>query len=209
MSAALDGQLEAYLAAVGRLGGAIEATDAGGKALALGAATSRAVAMADATKRAGTRVLFVGNGGSAAIASHMATDWMKNGGFASAAFNDGAALTCLGNDLGYDQVFARQLQAHARAGDLLIAISSSGNSANILNAVTAARGRRCDVITLSGFQPDNKLRSRGDLNFWVPSPLYGFVELSHLAICSAIFDLAMGWRAEGKAPDYFTVEPVR
>lgn len=205
----MDGQLEAYLAAVGRLGAAIEATDAGGARVRLGAATARAVAMAEATKRDGTRVLFVGNGGSAAIASHMATDWMKNGGFASTAFNDGAALTCLGNDLGYDQVFARQIQAHARAGDLLIAISSSGNSPNILNAVSAARAKRCDVITLTGFAPENKLRGRGDLNFWVPSPLYGFVELSHLAICSAIFDLAMGWRAEGKAPDYFTIEPVR
>lgn len=205
----MDGQLEAYLAAVGRLGAAIEATDAGGARLKLGAATARAVAMAEATKRDGTRVLFVGNGGSAAIASHMATDWTKNGGFAATAFNDGATLTCLANDLGYDQVFARQIQAHARAGDLLIAISSSGNSPNILNAVSAARAKRCDVVTLSGFAPDNRLRSRGDLNFWVPSPLYGFVELAHLAICSAIFDLAMGWRAEGKTPDYVTVEKVR
>src|SRR6185436_20185844 len=110
----------------------------------------------------------------------------------------GAVLTCLGNDLGYDQVFARQIQAHARAGDLLIAISSSGNSANILNAVAAARARRADVITLSGFAPDNKLRGRGDLNFWVPNGLYGFVEIAHLAICHAILDLAMGWRAEGQ-----------
>src|SRR6185295_10601368 len=129
-AAAMNGQLQAYFATLGGLGGAIEAGDASGKTIALDAAVARAVAMAEATKRDGTRVMFVGNGGSATIASHMATDWMKNGGFAALAFNDGATLTCLANDLGYDQVFARQIQAHARAGDLLVAISSSGESAS-------------------------------------------------------------------------------
>jgi D-sedoheptulose 7-phosphate isomerase len=206
---AMRGQLEAYFATLGGLGGAIEASDARGAALALDDAVARAVALAEATKRARTRVMFVGNGGSAAIASHMATDWMKNGGFAATAFNDGAALTCLGNDLGFERVFARQIQAHARAGDLLIAISSSGNSASILNAVAAARAARADVVTLSGFAPDNRLRAGGDLNFWVPNGLYGFVEIAHLAVCHAILDLAMGWRADGKAPVYATVEPAR
>lgn len=206
---AMRGQLAAYFATLGGLGGAIEASDARGAALALDEAVARAVALADATKRERTRVLFVGNGGSAAIASHMATDWMKNGGFAASAFNDGAALTCLGNDLGFEQVFARQIQAHGREGDLLVAISSSGNSPDILAAVAAARAARAHVLTLSGFAADNRLRRAGDLNFWVPNRLYGFVEIAHLAICHAILDLAMGWRAEGKAPVYATVEPAR
>jgi D-sedoheptulose 7-phosphate isomerase len=121
----------------------------------------------------------------------MATDWMKNGGFSSLALNDGATLTCLGNDLGFEQVFARQLESLARRGDLLIAISSSGNSPDILRGVEAARAATADVVTLSGFGSDNKLRSEGDVNFYVPNRAYGFVEIAHLAICHAILDISM------------------
>ncbi len=125
----------------------------------------------------------------------MATDWMKNGGFHALSLIDGAVLTCLANDLGYDQVFSKQIEMHANSGDLLIAISSSGNSHNILNAVAAARRLDAAVVTLSGFQPDNKLRQLGDINFYVPNRSYGFVEIAHLAICHAALDLAMGWRS--------------
>lgn len=78
-------------------------------------------------------------------------------------------LTCLGNDLGYEQIFAKQIELHARPDDLVIAISSSGRSANILNAVKAARTAKCEVVTFSGFAPDNPLRSLGDINFYVAS----------------------------------------
>ena len=101
-----------------------------------------------------------------------------------------AALTCLGNDLGFENVFSRQIEIHGRPNDLLIAISSSGNSANILNAVAAARDAGMQVLTLSGFGADNKLRRLGDINFYVPSALYGFVEILHLAIGHAFLDLA-------------------
>jgi D-sedoheptulose 7-phosphate isomerase len=109
------------------------------------------------------------------------------------AFNDPSALTCLGNDLGYENVFAKQIEFHARAGDLLIAISSSGRSPNILAAVTAARARNCRVVTYSGFTEDNDLRRTGDVNFFVRSREYGFVEVSHLALCHAVLDIDMGW----------------
>ena len=135
-----------------------------------------------------------GNGGSAAIASHMAIDYSKNGRLPSLAFNDGAALTCLGNDLGFENVFAEQLKLHARPGDLVFAISSSGSSPNILAAVQQAQEVDCQVVTLSGFSPDNPLRKEGLLNWYVNSPEYGFVELSHLVICHLILDYQMGWR---------------
>jgi D-sedoheptulose 7-phosphate isomerase len=109
------------------------------------------------------------------------------------AFNDASALTCLGNDLGYENVFAKQIEFHARAGDLLIAISSSGRSANILAAVKAARARNCRVVTYSGFTEDNDLRRSGDINFFVQSREYGFVEVAHLALCHAVLDIDMGW----------------
>ena len=109
------------------------------------------------------------------------------------AFNDGASLTCLGNDLGYEDVFAEQIKLFAKHADQLFAISSSGASPNILKAVNESRRVGCRVVTLSGFRPDNPLRSLGDLNWYVNSTEYGFVEISHLAICHAILDYQMGW----------------
>jgi D-sedoheptulose 7-phosphate isomerase len=134
---------------------------------------------------------IVGNGASAAMASHMALDWSKNGRVRTTAHNDLAALTALGNDLGYDQVFARQLEWHARAGDLLVSISSSGNSANILRAIAAARAKQLRIVTLSGLKPDNKSRTLGDLNLYVAAWSYGIVECAHQTIMHAWLDCHM------------------
>jgi D-sedoheptulose 7-phosphate isomerase len=112
------------------------------------------------------------------------------------AFNDPAFLTCLGNDLGFDQIFSKQIEMFAQPGDMLIAISSSGNSQNILNGALAAKKRGCWVMTLSGFTPDNLLRNLGDINVYVPSAEYGFVEITHLAVCHAMLDVAMGWTSD-------------
>lgn len=146
--------------------------------------------------RHGGKLMLVGNGGSATIASHIAQDLCKNVGIPALSFNDPALLTALSNDEGYEVVFARQIGFHAQAGDLLIAISSSGNSDSIIGAVTAARAAGCRVLTMSGFSPDNRLRRAGDFNIYVPSGEYGFVEIGHLAFCHAIVDLAMGWTRE-------------
>lgn len=141
----------------------------------------------------GNKIIFIGNGGSAGIASHLAIDFSKNGGLRAMAFNDASALTCLGNDFGYDQIFAKQIEFHGRDGDLLIAISSSGRSPNILNAVRMGRSMNLKVVTFSGFTADNELRNAGDVNFFIDSKEYGFVEISHLALCHAILDIDMGW----------------
>jgi D-sedoheptulose 7-phosphate isomerase len=130
------------------------------------------------THAGGNKIMFVGNGGSAGISSHLAIDYSKNGGLRATAFNDLAELTCLGNDLGYDQVFAKQLELHLRSGDLLVAISSSGRSANILNAAAVARSGGARIVTFSGFVADNALRRAGDVNFYVGSSEYGFVDPS-------------------------------
>ncbi|MFQ5539977.1 MAG: SIS domain-containing protein [Candidatus Binatia bacterium] len=136
----------------------------------------------------GRKVIFIGNGGSAAIASHQAVDYWKNGGMRAIAFNDSSLLTCIGNDFGYPHVFAKPIQMFADLGDILMAISSSGRSENILLAVEAAKGKGCKVITMSGFSPDAPLRLMGDLNFYVPSDSYGYVEITHLALCHCILD---------------------
>jgi D-sedoheptulose 7-phosphate isomerase len=173
-----------------------ECSDAEGAAMALADAFQRVRGLAHAAQRHGNKLMFIGNGGSAGITSHLATDFSKNGGLRSTAFNDGAVLTCLGNDLGYENVFAKQIEWHGREGDVLVAISSSGRSANILKGVMAARDHGCAVVTLSGFADDNALRRLGDVNLYVRSPFYGFVEVAHLALLHAILDLDMGWTPE-------------
>jgi len=150
-------------------------------------AVDRVISSAHEVRRRNGRVFFIGNGGSAAIASHMAIDWLNKGKFAAMAFNDGAALTCLGNDYGYHHVFNNQLRAHCRDGDMVFAISSSGNSQSIIVPALMAKGT-ATVVTLTGFAPDNMLRSMGDINFYVPSQSYGVVETAHLAILHAILD---------------------
>jgi D-sedoheptulose 7-phosphate isomerase len=134
------------------------------------------------------KIILIGNGGSAGIASHLAIDYSKNGHMPSMTFSDAAALTCLSNDYGYEYVFAKQIEYHARANDTVIAISSSGRSLNILNAVSAARMLGCQVITYSGFSASNPLNQMGDLNFYVASEEYGFVEVAHTGLGHAILD---------------------
>jgi D-sedoheptulose 7-phosphate isomerase len=135
------------------------------------------------------KVLFIGNGGSAAIASHMAVDFWKNGGIRATSFNDSSLLTCLSNDCGYEHVFEKPIELFAEQGDLLIAISSSGRSPNILNGVKAAKVKGCQVITLSGFNSDNSLAKMGGINFFVNSQEYGPVEVIHQFICHYILDI--------------------
>ncbi|WP_421999462.1 SIS domain-containing protein [Reyranella sp.] len=175
------------------------ATDANGKEVALDFAVEWAVGAARRVTEAGGKIIFAGNGGSAGIASHMATDYSKNGGLRAWAMNDGSMLTCLANDYGYEHVFAKQIEFHGRQGDMLVAISSSGRSPNILGAVTAARRLGCTVLTLSGFKPDNPLRRTGDMNVFLDSGAYGYVEIGHLALCHAILDYSMEWAKDGRA----------
>lgn len=180
-----------YLVELGAQLARVEATDGTGAALSLDAGVGRAVTVVRGQTAAGRKVIFIGNGGSAAIASHQAVDYWKNGGMRAVAFNDAALLTCLSNDFGYAHVFEKPIEMFADAGDVLIAISSSGKSENILRGVEAARRAGCRLLTLSGFQPDNPLRRLGELNFWVPSDSYGHVEITHLALCHCIVDTIM------------------
>jgi D-sedoheptulose 7-phosphate isomerase len=183
-----------YFVELGEMMGRVEVSDRTGAALVYDEGIRRATEVVRGQTGAGRKVIFVGNGGSAAIASHQAVDYWKNGGMRAVAFNDAALLTCLSNDLGYPHVFEKPVAMFADAGDVLIAISSSGRSENILRAVAAAETAGCRVVTLSGFQPDNLLRRRGELNFYVPSDSYGYVEITHLAICHCIVDTIIASR---------------
>jgi D-sedoheptulose 7-phosphate isomerase len=189
--------LERYFGTLNVLLKGAEATDGANRKITLDEGCEWFRRAAHETHDAGNKIMFVGNGGSAGIASHLAIDFSKNGGLRAMTFNDPSALTCLGNDLGYENVFGKQVEFHGRAGDLLIAISSSGRSQNILNAVKSARAVNCKVVTYSGFTEDNDLRSTGDVNFFVRSNEYGFVEVAHLALCHAVLDIDLGWVEKG------------
>lgn len=139
--------------------------------------------------KASRRAVYVcGNGGSAGIAQHMTADLLKNGGIKALSLFNQPTLTCLANDLGYEQVYARQLELYADHESLLIAISSSGNSVNILAAVDEMRRNGGAVITLSGFRTDNKLRKTGDYNIYVPIEHYGIVESIHTILLQQMVD---------------------
>lgn len=134
-------------------------------------------------------VFFIGNGGSAAIAQHMLADFMKNGGMKTISLYNQSNITCLGNDINYEAVFAGQIAWLAEEGDLLVAISSSGNSANIVNAITEMKKRGGEIITLTGFRPENICKELGDFNIYVPVEDYGIVESIHNIILQQIVDV--------------------
>ena len=133
-------------------------------------------------------IYFIGNGGSSAICSHMAEDYTKCGGIPSHAFSDPALVTCFANDYGYENAQQKWLEHYMREGDVLVAISSSGESANILNAANYAKAKGNPVITLSGFKAANSLSRIGDVNMHVEKENYGIVECFHQVLLHIILD---------------------
>jgi len=137
------------------------------------------------------KVMLIGNGGSAAIVSHMQNDLCKAVGVRALVFNEPPLLMALSNDHGYECVFERPIGLWADADDLMLAFSSSGRSENILRAVRASTVRGCRIITFSGFHPANPLRQMGDLNFYVSSRAYGYVEVAHAALAHFLTDCCL------------------
>ena len=148
--------------------------------------------------RMGKKIMAIGNGGSAAIAIHALTDCANAGGLRTVDFMSPVLLTCLSNDYGYENVFAKPIEIFADEGDILFTISSSGKSPNILKACEAAVNRDCKIVTFSGFSPDNPLRKAGHLNFYVPSTHYGFVEIAHQALMHCILDFFLSIKDQSK-----------
>jgi D-sedoheptulose 7-phosphate isomerase len=192
----MQGALGSYLDTLFKATREAECTDGVGTSITMDAASDRVGDLCHAAHNLGRKVIFIGNGGSMGIATHMAVDFSKNGGMRATAFGDGAMLTCIGNDFSFEHVFSRQIEWHARDDDVLIAISSSGKSPDILNGVRAARSKGSKVVTFSGFRDDNPLRKSGDINFYIRAQEYGFVEVAHQAILHAILDIDMGWKLE-------------
>ena len=132
------------------------------------------------------KIIIVGNGGSAAMASHVAVDFTKAAGIRAINFNEADLLTCFANDYGYEHWVTKALEFYADTGDLAILISSSGKSPNMLNGARQAKESGLSLITVSGFSPDNPLRKLGDLNLWVNSKTYNIVEMTHSVLLLSV-----------------------
>ncbi len=147
---------------------------------------------AEACRSARRAIYLIGNGASASMASHFAADLAKNAQLHTEVFSDLSLVTAIANDMGYEHVFSEPLSRRAKEGDMLVAISSSGRSPNVLAAVDVAQAHRLMVVTLSGMEPDNPLRAAGDLNFYVPARSYGYAETCHSSILHHWMDLLTG-----------------
>jgi len=158
---------------------AIEATSAAGARRDPEESIHEMLADLKALRSRGSRLYLVGNGGSASVASHAVTDFLNVASLRAATLHEPSLLTCMSNDYGYEAAFARIIATLASPGDMMVAISSSGQSLNIRNAASEMRKLGGRVVTLSGFKADNPLRSLGDLNFWLQSTDYGMVEIGH------------------------------
>jgi D-sedoheptulose 7-phosphate isomerase len=178
-----------YLAELDRLISAMEIKTAAGKSFSLDDGGKAAVDLIRTTKKNKAKAVVVGNGGSAAIASHLQNDLCKAVRMRSLVFTEQSLLTALANDDGYQTAYETLMNLWAEPDDLLIAISSSGQSENILRCARAARQAGARVITMSGFAPDNPLRSLGEINFYIPSRSYGHVELAHAALGQFLTDV--------------------
>jgi D-sedoheptulose 7-phosphate isomerase len=152
----------------------------------------KAVNMIKSTIANKKKLIIVGNGGSAAMASHVAVDLTKNAGIRTINFNEADLLTCFANDYGYEHWVTQAIRFYADKGDLAILISSSGSSKNIVNGAKTAKEMGLQVITFSGFKKENPLRECGDLNFYVDSKGYNIVEMTHHVWLLALVDSIIG-----------------
>lgn len=159
--------------------------------LDLGAIAKIAKALERAEKK-GSQVFIMGNGGSAATASHIATDWAKTaerpGGklLRCMSLTDNVPfMTAIANDLGYDEVFVRQLKSFLRRGDVVVIISGSGNSPNVVKAAKFAKKKGAFVVAMTGFS-GGKLRRFADVCLHIDTDQYGVIEDLHMAAGSLL-----------------------
>lgn len=172
----------------GALLGRCEITGKDGISLGVESGMTAAMQMLAQVRSNNDSAYVIGNGGSAGVASHAVNDLVNVAKLRAFTLHDPSLLTCMANDYGYENAFARILAQIAKPMDVLIAISSSGRSMNIRNAARQMAGNGGRVITLSGFAGDNPLRSLGDINVWLDSSDYGLVEIGHQFILHNISD---------------------
>ena len=144
----------------------------------------------------GKKIIIAGNGGSASIASHISVDLIKSAKIRCLNFNEPNLITCFSNDFGYENWIKEALNIYASTNDIIILISSSGKSMNMINAAKKSKEIGMKLITFTGFNIDNPLRKYGDLNFWVDSKNYNYVEMTHHIWLVSIVDFIVEQKNE-------------
>ena len=147
------------------------------------------------SKKNNSKIMIFGNGGSAAIASHVSVDLTKNAKIKCTNYNEADLITCFANDYGYERWVEKTIDFYANPKDILILISSSGKSKNMINACKAAKNKKISkIVTFTGHEKNNPLSKLGDINFWFDSKAYNFVENAHQIWLLSICDLIIGKR---------------
>ena len=146
------------------------------------------------TSKKSGKILIFGNGGSAAIASHASVDLTKNARIRAVNFNEADLITCFSNDYGYDRWIEKTVDFYADKKDILILISSSGKSKNMINACKAAKKKRIRVISFTGHSKNNPLSKLSKISLWVNSKAYNYIENIHQIWLLGICDLIIGKR---------------
>jgi len=138
------------------------------------------------------KVIIFGNGGSAAISSHVSVDLTKNARIRCINFNEADLLTCFSNDFGYEKVYSKSIEFYADRGDVVIIISASGRSKNLLEAAKICKQKKIYLCTLTGFSKSNPLKKMGNINLWANSKAYNVIENIHQIWLLSIVDRIIG-----------------
>jgi D-sedoheptulose 7-phosphate isomerase len=185
------GNIAKYLEKLTSLLKETQVTNANDRQKSIDEAVDEFVKIVLTVKSNAKKIITIGNGGSAAIASHLQTDFANAIKVRALIFTEPSLLTCLSNDFGYGEAFDRQAALWVEPDDLMIAISSSGKSANVLKAVEQCLAKGGSVITFTGFKPDNPLRTKGSLNFYIAEEHYGYVEAAHSVLAHYLTDCVL------------------
>jgi D-sedoheptulose 7-phosphate isomerase len=164
------------------------ATGSGGEAISVDEALALWSGEANARKARDGVVFFCGNGASCTMAEHLSHDCFQNAGLMTYTVSETSHITAISNDMSYEDVFAYRIGKMGKSADMLVTISSSGNSPNIVKAIRTARDKGMFVVTLSGMGAENKSRGMGDINLYAPLDTYGLVESAHAVILHGWLD---------------------
>ena len=144
------------------------------------------------TKENDSKIIFAGNGASASISSHGAVDFSKQGKIRAITFNEANLITCLSNDYGYEIWVSEAIKLYANTRDLIVLISVSGESENLIKAAELSKEIGLTTITFTGRSKNNSLSKLGDISFWVDSHAYNIVECIHMIWITSVIDKLIG-----------------
>ena len=143
-------------------------------------------------KDSDAKMIFAGNGASAAISAHAAVDFTKQAKIRGITFNEADLITCYSNDYGYENWMSEAIKSFYKDKDIVVLTSVSGESPSIVNAAKTAKDLGLKVVTFSGRSNSNRLKFHGDVNFWVDSNAYNIVECIHMIWVTTVIDSIVG-----------------